>query len=156
MKRKHYWQNWKDEDGVEHRKKVDKPKEPYKYRFNENDICWFLSEEIETDTGGLSFSVVREFVNLIFSVIADVMMEDGIVELQKFGTIECRRSRDKDYKTVKFIAGKDFRNRLEQTGEHYLPYEDLNERLRNAKYVRRFHGAGNKKVANEEREGNEE
>lgn len=152
-KRKHYWQKWQDEEGVEHRRKVEKPKaENYKYRFNENDLCWFLSEEIVTDTGGLPFSVVKEFVNLVFGVIADVLIEEGIIELQKYGTIECRRSRDKDYKTIKFIPKPDFRKRLVETGEHYLPYEDLNESLRKAKYVRRFHGAGNK-VANEEREG---
>ena len=153
-KRKHYWEKWNDEkeniseETAEQKEKDKEESESKAYRRTTNrnvistkDICWFLAKRMTVGEEGeeepISYTQVERFTMALFHVIADLMIDNCVINLDDLGTFRNRHYHIErnDAFQPHFTPNKDLMNRINLSGDKFIAktynigYEIRDERV---------------------------
>ena len=173
-KHRHYWERWDDEKEALSEQtlaeKVEKPKKrkPSRVEITTKDICWFLANRMTVGAEGeeepISYTQVETFTMALFHVIADLLIDNCIVQLDDIGTLSGRTCRARhDIAVIPNLRpNKDLVERINLTGDKFISrtynigYEIRDEREARERVAERMHEAYLKRKEAQNDESNNE
>lgn len=159
-KRRPYWEEWSTKDDnlsdEELRKLYKEAPVTRKTTTNRNevttkDICWFLQKRLvvgeEGEEENIDYKQIEKFTMAIFHVIADLLIDNCVVNLDDLGTLRNRNYRINRTEAYQphFTPNKDLMKRINQTGDKFIArtynigYEIRDEREARQRVAERMH-----------------
>jgi len=160
-KKRPYWERWNDENdnlSDEEQQRQEKAPVTRKTTTNRNevttkDICWFLQKRLvvgeEGEEENIDYKQIEKFTMAIFHVIADLLIDNCVVNLDDLGTLRNRNYRINRTEAYQphFTPNKDLMKRINQTGDKFIArtynigYEIRDEREARERVAERMHEA---------------
>ena len=157
-KRKAYWEEWNTkDDNLSDEEQHRQEKAPITFRkTNRNevttkDICWFLQKRLvvgeEGEEENIDYKQIEKFTMAIFHVIADLLIDNCVVNLDDLGTLRNRNYRINRTEAFQphFTPNKDLMKRINQSGDKFIArtynigYEIRDEREARQRVAERMH-----------------
>ena len=158
-KRKAYWEEWNTKDdnlSDEEQQRQEKAPMTFRKTTNRNevttkDICWFLQKRLvvgeEGEEENIDYTQIEKFTMAIFHVIADLLIDNCVVNLDDLGTLRNRNYRINRTEAFQphFTPNKDLMKRINQSGDKFLArtynigYEIRDEREARQRVAERMH-----------------
>ena len=157
-KRRPYWEEWSTkDDNLSDEEQQRQEKAPITFRkTNRNevttkDICWFLQKRLVVGKKGeeenIDYTQIEKFTMAIFHVIADLLIDNCVVNLDDLGTLRNRNYRINRTEAFQphFTPNKDLMKRINQTGDKFIArtynigYEIRDEREARQRVAERMH-----------------
>ena len=172
-KRKAYWEEWNTkDDNLSDEEKERQEKAPMTFRKTTNrnevttkDICWFLQKRLvvgeEGEEENIDYKQIEKFTMAIFHVIADLLIDNCVVNLDDLGTLRNRNYRINRTEAFQphFTPNKDLMKRINQSGDKFIArtynigYEIRDEREARQRVAERMHENYIKRKEKENGEG---
>ena len=158
-KRKAYWEEWNTKDdnlSDEEQQRQEKAPMTFRKTTNRNevttkDICWFLQKRLvvgeEGEEENIDYTQIEKFTMAIFHVIADLLIDNCVVNLDDLGTLRNRNYRINRTEAFQphFTPNKDLMKRINQSGDKFIArtynigYEIRDEREARQRVAERMH-----------------
>lgn len=158
-KKRPYWERWNDEnDNLSDETQDKKEKTPITFckvsnrnEVTTKDICWFLQKRLvvgeEGEEENIDYKQIEKFTMAIFHVIADLLIDNCVVNLDDLGTLRNRNYRINRTEAYQphFTPNKDLMKRINQTGDKFIArtynigYEIRDEREARQRVAERMH-----------------
>ena len=158
-KRKAYWEEWNTKDdnlSDEEQQRQEKAPMTFRKTTNRNevttkDICWFLQKRLvvgeEGEEENIDYTQIEKFTMAIFHVIADLLIDNCVVNLDDLGTLRNRNYRINRTEAFQphFTPNKDLMKRINQSGDKFIArtynigYEIRDEREARKRVSDRMH-----------------
>ena len=157
-KRRPYWEEWSTkDDNLSDEEQQRQEKAPITFRkTNRNevttkDICWFLQKRLvvgeEGEEENIDYKQIEKFTMAIFHVIADLLIDNCVVNLDDLGTLRNRNYRINRTEAFQphFTPNKDLMKRINQSGDKFIArtynigYEIRDEREARQRVAERMH-----------------
>ena len=158
-KRKAYWEEWNTkDDNLSDEEQQRQEKAPLTFRKTTNrnevttkDICWFLQKRLvvgeEGEEENIDYKQIEKFTMAIFHVIADLLIDNCVVNLDDLGTLRNRNYRINRTEAFQphFTPNKDLMKRINQSGDKFIArtynigYEIRDEREARQRVAERMH-----------------
>ena len=157
-KRRPYWEEWNNQnDNLSDEEQQRQEKAPITFRkTNRNevttkDICWFLQKRLvvgeEGEEENIDYKQIEKFTMAIFHVIADLLIDNCVVNLDDLGTLRNRNYRINRTEAFQphFTPNKDLMKRINQSGDKFIArtynigYEIRDEREARQRVAERMH-----------------
>ncbi len=158
-KRKAYWEQWNTKDdnlSDEEQQRQEKAPMTFRKTTNRNevttkDICWFLQKRLvvgeEGEEENIDYTQIEKFTMAIFHVIADLLIDNCVVNLDDLGTLRNRNYRINRTEAFQphFTPNKDLMKRINQSGDKFIArtynigYEIRDEREARQRVAERMH-----------------
>jgi len=158
-KRKAYWEEWNTKDdnlSDEEQQRQEKAPMTFRKTTNRNevttkDICWFLQKRLVVGEDGeeenIDYKQIEKFTMAIFHVIADLLIDNCVVNLDDLGTLRNRNYRINRTEAFQphFTPNKDLMKRINQSGDKFIArtynigYEIRDEREERQRVAERMH-----------------
>ena len=158
-KRKAYWEEWNTKDdnlSDEEQQRQEKAPMTFRKTTNRNevttkDICWFLQKRLvvgeEGEEENIEYTQIEKFTMAIFHVIADLLIDNCVVNLDDLGTLRNRNYRINRTEAFQphFTPNKDLMKRINQSGDKFIArtynigYEIRDEREARQRLAERMH-----------------
>lgn len=158
-KRRPYWEEWSTKDdnlSDEEQQRQEKAPMTFRKTTNRNevttkDICWFLQKRLvvgeEGEEENIDYKQIEKFTMAIFHVIADLLIDNCVVNLDDLGTLRNRNYRISRTEAFQphFTPNKDLMKRINQSGDKFIArtynigYEIRDEREARQRVAERMH-----------------
>lgn len=158
-KRRPYWEEWSTKDdnlSDEEQQRQEKAPMTFRKTTNRNevttkDICWFLQKRLvvgeEGEEENIDYTQIEKFTMAIFHVIADLLIDNCVVNLDDLGTLRNRNYRINRTEAFQphFTPNKDLMKRINQSGDKFIArtynigYEIRDEREARQRVAERMH-----------------
>ena len=158
-KRRPYWEEWSTKDdnlSDEEQQRQEKAPMTFRKTTNRNevttkDICWFLQKRLvvgeEGEEENIDYKQIEKFTMAIFHVIADLLIDNCVVNLDDLGTLRNRNYRINRTEAFQphFTPNKDLMKRINQSGDKFIArtynigYEIRDEREARQRVAERMH-----------------
>ena len=154
-----YWEEWSTKDdnlSDEEQQRQEKAPMTFRKTTNRNevttkDICWFLQKRLvvgeEGEEENIDYTQIEKFTMAIFHVIADLLIDNCVVNLDDLGTLRNRNYRINRTEAFQphFTPNKDLMKRINQSGDKFIArtynigYEIRDEREARQRVAERMH-----------------